>query len=342
MMWQNIQRIKAEESRSISAENPSGKRNAGALEMPEDTNHASDLGRSWKVRPCITLEPLTTTQIASIDGPGIIRHIWLTLTEKAYRKVILRMYWDEEALPSVEVPIGDFFSNHHGIRYTVNSSMIAVNPSGGFNSYWPMPFKKSARIMVDNLGNEAITGFFYQIDYSLSDLSTDDGYFHARWHRSMTKREHPEHLILDNVKGTGHYVGTSMGWNQFSNGWWGEGEVKFFVDGEENPSICTTGTEDYFCGAWCFGETYSGLYAGYPLSEKKEGSVPRHGLYRWHIPDPIRFSKSISVSVQALGWWPNAKFQPLSDDIDSVAYWYQKEPHSGAGTPLTLEHLWPR
>jgi len=341
-MWQNIQKIIDEESRSISAENPTGLPNAGALEVPEDGNHASGLGKGWKVRPCITLNPLTTTEIASIDGSGIIRHIWMTITDKAYRKVILRMYWDDEQIPSVEVPIGDFFSNHHGIRYNVNSSMIAVNPSGGFNCYWPMPFKKKALITIENLGNERFDGFFYQIDYSLTSVSSDDAYFHARWNRSMTKREYPEHVVLSDIKGTGHYVGTSLGWNQFSNGWWGEGEVKFFVDGEENPSICTTGTEDYFGGAWCFGNTYSGLYTGYPLWDKKEGSIIRHGLYRWHIQDAIRFKRSLKVTVQALGWWPNGKFQPLTDDIDSVAYWYQIEPHTGSGTPLILDSLWPR
>ncbi len=127
-----------------------------------------------------------------------------------------------------------------------------------------------------------------------------------------------------------HYVGTFMAWTQLSNGWWGEGEIKFFLDGDaEFPTICGTGTEDYFCGAWGFGgQTYSTPFLGYPLYSKPEGQVPRHGLYRWHILDPIRFKSDLKVTMQALGWWPNHKFQPLTDDIASVAYWYQAEPHA--------------
>jgi len=341
-MLENLQKLCAETSRSISAENPRGEWNGGALALPEENNPASDLGKGWKVRPCITLKGGAVTEIAAIQGPGVIRHLWMTLTAKAYRRVILRMYWDNEAHPSVECPVGDFFSNHHGLRYDVNSATVAVHPSGGFNCYWPMPFARSASISVENLGKEDIEGFFYQVDYALRDTAPEDAYFHARWLRSTTTRQKPEHLILPRIQGRGHYVGTSIGWAQFSNGWWGEGEVKFFVDGEQNPSICTTGTEDYFGGAWCFGNTYSGLYSGYPLHAKAQGEVPRHGLYRWHLLDPVRFGSSLEVRVQALGWWPNGKFQPLTDDIDSVAFWYQKEPHGGSGSTPTLSNLWAR
>jgi len=214
------------------------------------------------------------------------------------------------------------------LRYNVTSLPIAVNPSGGFNSYWPMPFQKHARITIENHYWEAIPHFFYQITYALGDVPAEAATFHAQYRQTMTTRELPEHVLLDGVGGQGHYVGTVLGWNQFSNGWWGEGEIKFWLDDDgAYPTICGTGTEDYFGGAWGFGDTYSTAFLGYPLWRREEGEVPRHGLYRWHIMDPIRFSTALKVSIQALGWWLDRKFEPLTDDISSVAYWYQTEPH---------------
>jgi len=146
----------------------------------------------------------------------------------------------------------------------------------------------------------------------------------------VTTRECPEHVLLDGVSGQGHYVGTYLAWTQMSNGWWGEGEIKFYIDGDkEYPTICGTGTEDYVGGAWCFnGETYTTPFLGYPLKDAAEGRVPRHGLYRWHVMDPIRFRQDLRVTIQALGWWPEHKYQPLTDDIASTAFWYQAEPHA--------------
>jgi len=340
----NLPVLSKEKTRSISAENPNGEKGKGALEIPDKNNPASDLGKTWKVRPCITLGKNTTTTLADIKGPGIIRHIWITVDTKAYRDTILRFYWDNEQKPSVEVPLGDFFANGHGLRYNVNSIAVAVNPSGGFNCYWPMPFKKRALITIENQRWEDIGGFFYQITYSLVDSLYDSiGYFHSQYRRSITQKTKPEHTILENVKGQGHYVGTFLAWTQLSNGWWGEGEIKFFIDGDtEYPTICTTGTEDYFCGAWCFGETFTGIYSGYPLWRKEQGEVPKHGLYRWHIMDPIRFEKDLKVTVQALGWWPNGKFQPLTDDIASVGYWYQTEPHMDFPDFPKISERWSR
>jgi hypothetical protein len=331
------------ETRSISAENPNGERGGGAKAEPDEHNAASTLGKGWKVRPCITLEPGTTTTLADIQGPGIIQHIWMTVDVKAYRDTVLRMYWDDESTPSVEVPLGDFFCNGHGLRYNVVSLPIAVNPSGGFNCYLPMPFRKRARITIENQRWEPIHGFFYQITYALTDIPDNAAYLHAQWRRSMTTREYPEHVLLDGVKGQGHYVGTFLAWIQLSNGWWGEGEIKFYMDGDtEYPTICGTGTEDYFCGAWCFGETFHAPFTGYPLWRKEPGEVPRHGLYRWHIYDPIRFKQSLKVTIQALGWWPNGKFQPLTDDIASVAYWYQAEPHAPFPSLPPIQERWSR
>ncbi|HNT34218.1 MAG TPA: DUF2961 domain-containing protein [bacterium] len=331
------------ETRSICAENPNGERGAGAKEIPDAGNAGAMLGQGWKVRPCITLEPGTTTTLADIKGPGVIQHIWITVDPKAYRDCVLRFYWDKEKTPSVEVPLGDFFCNGHGIRHKVDSLAVAVNPSGGFNCYFPMPFRKHAKITIENQRHEAIWGFFYQINYALTEVPRDAAYFHAQWRRSVTTREYPEHVLLDGIKGQGHYVGTFLAWTQMSTGWWGEGEIKFYLDGDSKfPTICGTGTEDYFGGAWCFGETYSTAFLGYPLWHKVEGQVPKHDLYRWHILDPIRFKKNMKVTIQALGWWPNGKYEPLTDDIASIGYWYQVEPHATFPQFPAVHQRWPR
>lgn len=317
------------ETRSISPENPTGERANGAKAIPGPEAAAARLGKGWKVHPYINMKKGETAVLADIKGPGQITHIWLTTTDKVYRNFILRFYWDGEETPSVECPVGDFFCNGHGLRYNVNSMMVCVNPSGGFNSYWPMPFRKSCKITMESQHFEDIDGLYYQISYSLGPVPEDAAYFHAQFRRTMTTRENPEYTILDGIKGEGHYVGTFLAWTQMSNGWWGEGEIKFYLDGDsEFPTICGTGTEDYFGGAWCFGETYSTPFLGYPLWRKEPGEVPRHGLYRWHVMDPIRFKEDLRVTIQALGWYPDMKFQPLTDDISSVAYWYQTEPHT--------------
>jgi hypothetical protein len=344
----NVARMTDAKTRSISAENPKGEVGGGAKEVPDANSAAARLGKGWKVRPCIDLPAGSKTVIAEIEGPGTIRHIWITVSEVAYRNCILRMYWDGEATPSVEVPLGDFFCCGHAARVHVNSIPISVNPSGGFSSYWPMPFRKSAKIEIENQWKDVIGGFFYQVDYELDPVPDDVGYFHAQWRRDVTKIDNPDYLILDGVKGKGQYVGTYLAWTQLSNGWWGEGEIKFFMDGDtEYPTICGTGTEDYFCGAWGFYEdgqtkTYSTPFLGYPFYRNVAGEVPKHGLYRWHIMDPIRFERDLKVTIQALGWWPDGKFQPLQDDIASVAYWYQSEPHGAFPAILPVHLRWPR
>jgi len=339
----SVAKLSDAKTRSISAENPKGEKGAGAQAVPDERNAGSMLGKGWKIRPCIDLAPGSKTALAEIKGPGTIRHIWITCSETAYRNCILRIFWDGEKTPSVEAPVGDFFCCGHALRAKISSIPIAVNPTGGFNSYWPMPFAKSAVIEIENQWHEAIGGFFYQVDYELGEVPGDLAYFHAQWRRAVTPIERPEHVILDGVKGKGQFVGTYLAWTQLANGWWGEGEIKFFMDGDkEYPTICGTGTEDYFCGAWGFGDTYSTAFLGYPLHVHNEGEVPKHGLYRWHILDPIRFEKDLKVTIQALGWWPNGKFQPLQDDIASVAYWYQVEPHAKYPDMLPAHLRWPR
>ncbi len=339
-----LPQLRQAETRSISPENPTGERGGGAKAVPTPMSGASALGTGWKVSPDIVLPRRRTVTIADIQGPGVIQHIWITVHEAAYRDAIIRFYWDDEKEPSIESPVGDFFGNAHGMRYPVNSLMLAVNPSGGFNSYWPMPFRRHARITVENQRPEDIPGFFYQITYSLEAVPADAAYFHASWRRSLTTREHPEHILVDNIEGQGHYVGTAIGWEQLSNGWWGEGEVKFYLDGDDKfPTICYTGTEDYFGGAWNFGDTtFSTPFLGYPLFHKPAGQIPKHYVYRWHVQDPIRFKQNLRVTIQALGHWPNRKFQPLTDDLSSVAYWYQTEPHKPFPAMLPREARFPR
>lgn len=329
-------------TRSISAENPDGAKGAGARALPQG-GPAGSLGQGWKVRPSITLKAGETVTLADITGPGIIQHIWLTVSEKAYRDCLLRIYWEGEETPSVEVPLGDFFCCGHGLRATVNSLPIAVNPSGGMNSYWPMPFGQNARITLENQRWEDISGFYYQITWAETGLPEGAAHFHAQWRKSLGSREYPEHVILDGIQGQGQYVGTYLAWTQLSDGWWGEGEIKFFMDGDtEFPTICGTGAEDYFGGAWGFGDTFSTAFLGYPFWQREPGRVPKHGLYRWHVMDPIRFDQDLRVTMQELGWWPNGEFQPLTDDLASVGYWYQQEPHAAFPAMLPPKLRWGR
>jgi len=262
---------------------------------------------------------------------------------KEWRRIVLRCYWDDEKSPSVEVPLGDFFCNGWCVPCSVNSLAIAVNPVGGFNSYWEMPFRKSAKITVESLNHEPIEGFFYQITYTLTEIPEDVGYFHAQWRRNNPLPYKEVHTLVDGIKGQGHFVGTYMAWGVNNNGWWGEGEIKFYLDGDKDfPTICGTGTEDYFGGAWGFvfpeGQygAFSAAYSGMPQVIRPDGFTSantRFGLYRWHIMDPIRFEQDLRVTMQALGWRnpmgkQQAKFLPLQDDIASVAFWYQAEPHA--------------
>lgn len=345
----NIALLSSAETRSINAENPNGAKAGGARAIPQPGEASEVLGEGWKVRPCITVASGETVTLAEIDGPGLIQHIWITVEPMAYRTCILRMYWDGEETPSVECPLGDFFCHGQGDRHNVVSMPIAVNPSGGFNSYWPMPFRKHCRMTIENTWGKDIGGFFYQISYALQEVPAEAAYLHAQWRRSVTPMDCPEHVILDGVKGQGHYVGTFLSWMSFSCGWWGEGEIKFFMDCDgQYPTICGTGTEDYFGGAWCFydnkgkEEAYSTPFLGMPMARRVETKPAAFDLYRWHIMDPIRFKQDLKVTMQALGWWQEGHFQPLRDDISSLALWYQSEPHGVFPALPSKEMIWVR
>ncbi len=242
----------------------------------------------------------------------------------------------------METPIGDFFANGWGERCNIASLPIVVNPAGGFNSYWEMPFRRGARITVENLAADEVRGFYYQITYTQTDVPDDRAYFHAQWRRNNPLPAMHVHTLLDGVRGQGHYVGTYLAWGVNNCGWWGEGEIKFYFDGDTQwPTICGTGTEDYFGGAWDFEQPkgeyciFSSPYTGLPQVIKPDGlyrSQQRFGMYRWHIMDPIRFKTDLRVTIQALGWRSQLQGQirylPLQDDIASTAFWYRSEPHA--------------
>ncbi len=323
------------ESRSISAENPDGSRGGGGQAPAETTlhapsaHHARELGTGWKISPCRPVRAGDTVVLMDERGQGVIRHIWMTLDPKFYRDLVLRIYWDGSPDPSVECPIGDFFCCAWGAAHPVESVPVNVNPKGGLNSYLPMPFRECARVEVSNSGTADIEHFFYTIDYSLERLPENALYLHARFHRTPEVIYGSDYLILDGVRGSGHYVGTFMAWEQHSSGWWGEGEIKIYLDDDSDfPTICGTGTEDYFGGAWCFGKNFSAPYLGYRLVSGREGEPgARMSMYRFHVPDPIFFRERIRITIQALGWQSEARYRPLEDDISSVAFWYQTIPH---------------
>lgn len=339
----NLAQLSNAETRSISAENFDGAKGQGG-KATEGTGAVSarELGQGWKVSPSIHIDGSSTVTLAEIDGPGAIQHIWLTVHPEHWRRLVLRCYWDGEDTPSIETPIGDFFCNGWGERANVTSLAICVNPAGGFNSYWEMPFRNHARITVENLGPEPVRGFYYQITYALTDVPEDRAYLHAQWRRSNPLGYMDVHTLLDGIKGQGHFVGTYLAWGVNNTGWWGEGEIKFYLDGDDEwPTICGTGTEDYFGGAWNFefpkGEygVFSSPYSGMPQVIKPDGlyrSQQRFGMYRWHITDPIRFQQDLKVTIQALGWRSaldgQRRYLPLQDDIASTSFWYQQEPHA--------------
>jgi hypothetical protein len=245
----------------------------------------------------------------------------------------------------VECPAGDFFANGWEVFAQVTSLAVCVNPGRAFNCYWEMPFRTRARITISNIGEEKLY-VYYQINYCLTEVPADAAYFHAQFRRVNPLPAKEVYTILDGVEGAGHYVGTYMAWSVNNSGWWGEGEIKFFIDGDDpHPTICGTGTEDYFCGAYNFDVgsmardpasppayvAFNSPYAGLPQVIRPDGlykSQQRFGMYRWHIMDPVRFGADLKVTIQALGWRTakDRRYLPLQDDIASVAFWYQTLP----------------
>jgi hypothetical protein len=342
----NLARLSNAQTRSISPENFTGEKGKGGM-ATEGTGArmARGLGQGWKISPSIYIEPGETFTLADVEGPGAIQQIWMTLALGKWRNSIIRIYWDDQDQPSVECPAGDFFACGWESYAQVASLAVCVNPGRAFNCYWEMPFRKRARVTMENR-NDAKLYVYYQINYTLTELPEDVAYFHAQFRRVNPLPYKEVYTIVGGVSGQGQYVGTYMAWGVNNSGWWGEGEIKFYLDGDDAfPTICGTGTEDYFCGAYNFDpgvmerdrpggpgyEAFNSPYAGMPQVIRPDGlyrSQQRFGLYRWHIMDPIRFRSDLKVTIQALGWrtYKDRQYLPLQDDIASVAFWYQTLP----------------
>lgn len=343
----NLYRLSNAKTRSISPENFTGEKGKGGMADPvkdkdkpnqANAHHAAKtLGQSWKVNPYVNIAPNETFTLAEIEGPGAIQQIWMTPTGE-WRKTIIRFYWDDEKEPSVECPIGDFFCSGWGVYSPLSSLAVCVNPGSAFNCYWQMPFRKKCRITMENIDPNNEMRVYYQINYTLTEVPEDAAYFHAQFRRSNPNMT-SDHVLVDGIKGKGQYVGTYMAWQVNNSGWWGEGEIKFFMDGDKKfPTICGTGTEDYFCGSYNFEnkttrqyEEFSTPYAGLHQIIRPDGvyrSQQRFGMYRWHILDPVRFDKDLKVTIQDLGWRNDGRYLDQKSDISSVVFWYQSEPHA--------------
>ena len=355
----NLSRLSKAKTRSISPENFSGEKGKGGMATDGPAAHmARGLGQGWKVSPFIILESGETRDLADIVGQGAIQQIWMTIAGGRWRHTILRAWWDDQQQASIESPVGDFFACGWERFAQVSSLAVCVNPGRGFNCYWEMPFRKRARFAITNLSDDKVY-IYYQINYTLTEVPADCAYFHAQFRRTNPLPYKEVYTLIDGVKGRGHYVGTYMAWGVNNTGWWGEGEIKFYLDGDkEFPTICGTGTEDYFCGAYDFdvgiiekdhpgGSAYVEFttpYAGLPQVIRPDGvykSQQRFGTYRWHVMDPIRFEDDLRVTIQALGWRTHRdrQYLPLQDDIASVAYWYQTLPTAAFPGPPDRDYL---
>lgn len=339
----SLSKLSTARSRAINAENPTGEKGRCCMALEGTGKHcAADLGQGWKISPSIVISSGETATLANIQGPGVIQSLWFG--GYVGREFILRIYWDDQTIPSVECPLSDFFAcgwtdnsaaPTGGPLVQINSIPVAVNPNRALNCFWRMPFRKNCRITMENRGNED-RYCYYQINYSLEEISEDEAYFHAQFRISAPLNRMEDHVILDGVHGAGNYVGTALSVSLNGAGrWWGEGEVKFYLDGDQDfPTICSTGTEDYFGGAYNWEvdgtyKTYSSLYMGMHQVISPDGlyqSQQRFSMYRWHILDPIRFMEDIRVTIQNLGWRNQTRYLARRDDFYSVAYWYQSLP----------------
>lgn len=295
------------------------------LGKPQDyrSRRVSSYDRSGGNRDSIVIEPGKTAVLAEIDGPAAIHHIWMTIAAEPFygRKIVLRVYWDGERSPSVEAPIGDFFGVGHGLNRDLSSLPIACSSEGrARNCYWSMPFRRSCRITATNEGTRRVDALYFYIDYrELPSLPEGTPTFHAQYRQEFPPDPRRDYLILE-AEGAGHYVGCNLSVLQRAMGWWGEGDDRIRVDGEKRPSLHGTGSEDYFSDAWGMREGLN-LFYGCPLQEEDFQAGAKATVYRFHLPDPVPFKRSIEVSIE------HGHANDRSDYLSSVAYWYQVEPH---------------
>jgi hypothetical protein len=315
----------------------------------------------WSNEDCFLVPPGETKVVLDAQGPGVITHMWFTFfpPEKhewapegscSNQDMLLRIYWDGRDKPAVEVPMGDFFCNAFGKRYEVASLPVAVGESGSYNCYWNMPFRKAARIEVVNQGEKPISLLYYNIDWIKKDTLPDETpYFHARYRQEYPLEHGKDYVILD-TKGKGRYVGTLLSVRTRSPNWFGEGDEKIFIDGEEKASIYGTGTEDYFLQAWGLKKTMTNFF-GTPFYDQPYRLIgSKISCYRWHMADPVAFEKGIKVAFEHYGWTsidenPDRKqinWNEREDDFSSVAYWYQTgEPTFNPPMPSAKERHLP-
>ncbi len=310
-----------------------------ALSRPQDYQalRVSSYDRTGGNRDSIQVLPGQRALLADIQGPGAVTHMWFTISSPEpghLRKLILRAWWDGEKSPSIECPIGDFFGCPHGKAARFSSLPIAIGSKRALNCFWYMPFAQGARFTLENLGKMPVRALYYYIDYRKLPAPPETPLrFHAQFRCAFPCRG-KDYTILE-AKGRGHYVGVTMGVRLRREGWWGEGDDKIYVDGHKYPALHGTGSEDYFCGAWGFGETFSAPFFGLPLRPKGH---PRGGLwtvYRFHLADPIPFESSIRVTIE------HGHKNDRSDDFSTVAYWYQEEPHAPFPALPPADKLFP-
>ncbi len=307
------------------------------------------------------IQPGETAVVFEAEGAGIIDHIWLTFNEARPNwlekfgsatpaDLVIRMYWDNATEPAVEAPIGDFFASGFGLRQPVKSIPVLVEGGDGYNCYWDMPFHKAAKITVTNDGKLASRSFYFQFDYTeYKKLPKNTAYFCAQYRQEFPEQMGKDYLVAD-IEGKGHYVGTVMSVRSRSPYWFGEGDHKYYVDGEDEPSTWGTGTEDYFLSAWGFTENLNPFSGCSYMSKGEEDLGAKYTLYRWHIQDPVRFTKSFRFEIEHTGWISADETETgqvdghveREDDMASVAFWYQLgQPKRYASLPTNEERKLP-
>jgi len=284
------------------------------------------------------LELNQTLVLADLRGPGEITHLWMTINSHDphhLRNLVLRIYWDGNPFPSVESPVGDFFGLGHNRVYVFSNPVQAIGTYKGMNAFWPMPFKRSARVEITNEGDAVTPSLYYYVDWRrLPRFPHDAAYFHAQYRQAFPCPDGEPYRILETIGAPGHYVGVNLSVHTQVDGWWGEGDDIFTVDGEIRPSLWGTGSEDYFCGAWCFTETFYNDYFGMPYRERQDQNADNYwNVYRLHLENPVTFRTSLTVEIEhGASGFDNTRKSGHNNDYASVAYWYMKKPVHLLGT----------
>jgi len=306
-------------SRSISFENPTGEPGKGGTA-------SSNLGVGRKGSPSRKIEPGQTVQLCDIQGPGCIRHIWMTTAHKPgdLRSLVLRGWWEGQKHPSIECPVGDFFGISHAKVMPYQSAVHSVGPRAGMNIWIPMPFNKRAKFSFTNEGEKSVP-LFYQIDYTLQDAFPEGtGRLHVLFRRENTTTPKKDFELLPLRKNAGRYIGSLMGIRSLDDDWWGEGEMKVYMDGDTDfPTICGTGSEDYVGLSWGMQQTPF-LYNGCCLNQKDASGKTFVTMYRWHLPDPIIWRKEARITIQQIAWQKG--LAETQDDWSCATFWYEPIP----------------